>query len=139
LSARDRARINELIALNELYFAYKENGQTIPAWLNYGIANKEKMDNSYALAEEVLDQIPELLQYCTPGGQDQKTLERAQATTERFIAGVNAMRELPKQAPKHREALLALWQGAQEQFIEVAKCVEVWGVTPEQKAQEQNY
>ena len=136
MSARERARINELIAINELYLAYKENGRKIPLWLNYGIADREKIDGSYSLAETALDQIPGLMEYCTPGGADQRKLEKAQAGIERFLQGVNAMRQLPKQAPKHREALLAIWSQAQVEIMEIAKCIEVWGVTPEVFTQE---
>lgn len=132
MSARDRARLNQLIAIRELYLAYKENGRKIPAWLNYGITDKEKIDGSYALAETALDQIPLLLEYCTPGGADQRTLERAQAGIERFLQGVHAMRQLPKQAPKHRQALLGIWNQAQLEIMAIAECVEVWGMTPEQ-------
>lgn len=132
MSARERARLNELIAINELALAYKENGRNMPLWLDYGIANRKKINGSYALAETALDQIPWLMTFCIPGGADQERLKRAQATIERFLQGVNAMRELPKQAPKHRPALLALWEQAQGEIIEIGKCIQLWGVSPEQ-------
>lgn len=132
MSARERARLNELIALNELALFYKETGGNMPLWLDYGIADRKKINGSYALAEAALDQIPWLMTFCIPGGADLERLKRAQATIERFLQGVNAMRELPKQAPKHRPALLALWEQAQGEIIEISKCINLWGVSPEQ-------
>jgi hypothetical protein len=132
MSARDRARLNELIAINELPIYYKETGKQLPLWLDYGVADRKKINGSYALAETALDQIPWLMTFCIPGGADQERLKRAQATIERFLQGVNAMRELPKQTPKHRPALLALWEQAQGEIIEIGKCIQLWGVSPEQ-------
>ena len=95
MSARERARLNELIAINELALAYKENGRNVPIWLDYGIANSKKINGSYALAETALDQIPWLMTFCIPGGADQERLKRAQATVERFMQGVKCYARTP--------------------------------------------
>ena len=131
MSARERKRIEHLAAINELYLAFKENGRALPTYLNHGVFNRQEIDQAYALAEALLDELPKLLPYCRPGGEDERKLKLAGDLTQRFINGVNAMRTLPKQAPKHREALLALWNRAAEGFEDIRKCVEVWGVTPE--------
>jgi len=131
LSAKDRKRIAELAAINELYLAFKENGRKLPTYLNYGVFNRQEIDQAYALAEALLDELPKLMPYCRPGGEDERTLKLSGDLTQRFINGVNAMRQLPKQAPKHRQALLDLWNRAGEGFEEIRKCVEVWGITPE--------
>jgi hypothetical protein len=132
LSARDRARINELIAQQELSLFFKEFGREIPKYLDYGVADRKRINGAYALAEAFLDELPGLMSYCTPGGDDEQKLLKAKNITERFIQGVNAMRLLPKQAPKHREALIALWASAQEEFWEIKRLVQNWGITPEQ-------
>lgn len=119
------------MAAGELYLAFKENGQTIPSYLQFGVFNRQEIDKAYALAEALLDELPKLLPYCRPGGEDERLLKLSGDLTQRFINGVNAMRTLPKQAPKHRSALLALWERAAEGFMEIRKCVEIWGVTPE--------
>ena len=132
MSARDRARINELIAKHELHVFLKETGRDLPKYLDYGMADRKRINGAYALAEAFLDELPGLLGYCTPGGDDEQKLLKAKTITERFIQGVNAMRLLPKQAPKHREALIALWASAQEEFWEIKRLVQNLGVTPEQ-------
>ena len=131
MSAKDRKRIAEIAAAGELYLAFKENGQQIPSYLMHGVNNRQEIDKAYALAEALLDELPLLLPYCRPGGEDERTLRKTEAVTQRFINGVNAMRTLPKQAPKHRQALLALWESVGQEFLEIRKCVEIWGVTPE--------
>jgi hypothetical protein len=118
-------------ALEEVANYYKETGQKFPKSLNRGMADRDKLEKTYALAEVHLENIPGLLEYCQAGDRTETQLLRAKLELEQFISGVEAISEMPKQAPKHRGLLLEKFFQAQEIVLEVKGQIDTFGQTIE--------
>jgi hypothetical protein len=115
------------LALEEVANYYKETGQKFPKRLQRGMADKDKLEKTYALAEAHLDYLPGLLAYCEPGDLTEAQLLKAKLELERFLEGVAAISEMPKQAPKHRDLLLEKFFTAQDIVLEVKAQIDTFG------------
>jgi hypothetical protein len=91
------------------------------------MTDRNKLEKTYALAEVHLENIPGLLGYCQAGDRNEGQLLHAKLELERFISGVEAVADLPKQAPKHRGLLLEKFFGAQEIVLEVKAQIDTFG------------
>lgn len=114
-------------ALEEIANYYKVTGQKFPQWLGRGMTDRNKLAKTYALAEVHLEHIPSLLAYCQPSDPNHNQLLNAQASLQRFVTGVEAIGDMPKQAPKHRDLLLQIFFEAQEIVIEVKSQIDLYG------------
>lgn len=114
-------------AIEEVANYYKQTGKKLPKRLGRGMTDRFKLEKTYALAEVHLENIPGLLEYCQAGDQTQAQLVQAKLELERFISGVEAISEMPKQAPKHRALLLDKFFLAQEIVLEVKAQIDTFG------------
>jgi hypothetical protein len=114
-------------ALEEVANYYKETGQKFPKILGRGMTDRNKLEKTYALAEVHLENLPALLAYCEPGDRTEAQLLKAKLELERFLDGVAAISEMPKQAPKHRDLLLEKFFSAQDIVLEVKAQIDTFG------------
>ena len=126
MSAKQRAEMKTW-ALDEVANYYKETGQKFPKRLGRGMTDRNKLEKTYALAEVHLENIPGLLEYCQAGDRTEAQLLKAKLELEQFISGVEAVAEMPKQAPKHRGLLLEKFFRAQEIVLEVKAQIDTFG------------
>ena len=118
MSARDRARRKDKTAL-EIQKQALETGQGLHKTIAVGLGESHKLTRFDILAADYIAAVPELLASCNKA--DREALLEAQGKFERVIQAIQAIAELPKQAPKKRDQVAALYFEAQAQFAAVSE------------------
>jgi hypothetical protein len=113
VSAKSRAIAKSVsVEDGELVRFHRFMGIGVPAWVNKATKQTRELSERYHQALVHLEGIEFLLSATTPHKDDIRRMLEAKDLLERFVLGCYALDELPKQAPKHREALSGLYDQA---------------------------
>lgn len=131
MSARDRAIANSVNPEDgELVRLFRSIGKGVPTWINKSYGQNKEIGQRLWQAFKHLDGIEYLLGTTEPHKEDIKDLIRAKELLERFVEGCYQLDNLPKQAPKHRDSLIALYDQAFELVEPIRKAFSIYGDTP---------
>jgi hypothetical protein len=132
MSAKSRAIAKSVsVEDGELVRFHRFMGIGVPAWVSKATKQTRELGERYHQALVHLEGIEFLLSTTTPHRGDIRKMLEAKDLLERFIQGCYALDELPKQAPKHREALSSLYDQAFEIIEPIRKTYVIFGDTPQ--------
>jgi hypothetical protein len=132
VSAKDRAFAKSVsVEDGELDRLFRSVGMSVPSWIKKGVKQDRELGVRLYGALEHLAGIEFLLSTTTPHKDDIRKMLEAKDLLERFVQGCYALDELPKQAPKHREALSGLYDQAFDVIEPIRKTYANYGDTPQ--------
>lgn len=112
-----RARRN--LGAMELKKYVDETGHNLSKVIARGATDKHKLERTSEESWKYLLEIEELKLKCEPKSKALSELMELEDNFTRIIAGVQAITEMPKQAQKHRQAVLDLYTETQDRLINV--------------------
>lgn len=131
MSAKDRAIAKSVnVDDGELSRLFRSIGKGVPTWINKSYEQNQKVGRRLWQAFNHLDGIEFLLSTTTPHKEDLEDLLKSKDLFERFIEGCYQLDNLPKQAPKHRDALVRIYEEAFALVEPIRKAYTIYGDTP---------
>jgi hypothetical protein len=132
MSAKSRAIAKSVsVEDGELVRFHRFMGIGVPAWVKKATQQTRELSERYHQALVHLEGIEFLLSSTTPHKDDIRKILEAKDLLERFMQGCYALDELPKQAPKHREALSRIYDQAFDIIEPIRKIYVIYGDTPQ--------
>lgn len=132
MSAKSRAISKaQSVEDGELVRFHRFMGIGVPAWVSKATKQTRELSERYHQAFVHLEGIEFLLTTTTPHKDDIRKMLEAKDLLERFLQGCYALDDLPKQAPKHREALTDLYDQGEAIIEPIRKTYVIWGDTPQ--------
>lgn len=132
MSAKSRAIAKSVsVEDGELDRLFRTIGISVPAWIKKGVKQDREFGVRLYGALEHLEGIELLLSSTSPHKDDIRKMLEAKDLLERFVQGCYALDELPKQAPKHRDALSDLYDQGEAIIELIRKTYVHWGDTPQ--------
>lgn len=132
MSAKDRAFAKSVsVEDGELDRLFRSVGMSVPSWIKKGAKQDRELGVRLYWTLEYLEGIEFLLTTTTPHKDDIRKMLEAKDLLERFLQGCYALDDLPKQAPKHRDALSSLYDQGEAIIEPIRKTYVYWGDTPQ--------
>ena len=132
MSAKDRAFAKSVsVEDGELDRLFRSVGMSVPSWIKKGVKQDRELGVRLYQAFAHLEGIEFLLTTTTPHKDDIRKMLEAKDLLERFVQGCYALDDLPKQAPKHRDALSDLYDQGEAIIEPIRKTYVIWGDTPQ--------
>ena len=118
MSNSERRARRELTA-QEIMKQVQETGQNLHKSIGYGLTDKQKLDQTDKLSWQYLQEIQDLKLECSPGSSQLKELTGLERKFEAIIKAIQAIRDMPKQKPKNRQAVFDLYFQTQSTLIDI--------------------